>query len=261
MKRSGFKRRTHVDAAPSQAISRTRLAVEKVCATCSKRFEILPCRLVRGGGKYCSRKCASVGRRSKLSLTCKACGSPFQMNPSQLKHYKGAGQYCSKKCHGKAVIESTAKKPITDRYGRTSRHADKLWQQAVREKDNYTCQRCGKYDLHISTHHVAPRGRRPDLRHVVENGKCLDHACHMWVHHHPIEATALGLLSDATYEFREKKDPVLCKVCGSDKRHAGHGYCIKHYKRFWKYGDPLLTKKHGGGANELMKVAPDASMR
>lgn len=80
------------------------------------------------------------------------------------------------------------------------RKADLDWKNAVREKDNFTCQRCGLYDKYIHTHHVASRARRPDLRHDITNGICLDAICHMWVHHHPAEAEKLGLLSGAKYE-------------------------------------------------------------
>ena len=75
----------------------------------------------------------------------------------------------------------------------------------MREKDQYACQRCGKVEKYIHTHHVAPRGRRPDLRHDVNNGKCLCNSCHSWVHEHPIEATACGLLSGDSYELARKK--------------------------------------------------------
>lgn len=78
--------------------------------------------------------------------------------------------------------------------------AEKVWQRTVRERDNYTCRRCGKYDKYIHAHHIAPRSRRPDLRLDPDNGICLDTPCHMWVHDHPIEATEQGLLSDETYE-------------------------------------------------------------
>lgn len=83
--------------------------------------------------------------------------------------------------------------------------AEKTWTKAVREKDNYTCQRCGKYDKFIHTHHVAPRSRRPDLKLAVANGICLDTECHAWVHANPIAATEQGLLSDATYELAMKE--------------------------------------------------------
>ena len=33
-----------------------------------------------------------------------------------------------------------------------------------------------------------------------------------------------------------------CKIDGCNNKHYGQGYCNKHYKRNWRYGDPLYTK-------------------
>lgn len=32
----------------------------------------------------------------------------------------------------------------------------------------------------------------------------------------------------------------ICKVEGCENKHTGLGYCVKHYKKFKKYGDPLF---------------------
>lgn len=235
--------------------------VSRTCVQCGTVFEIHQCRFRTslGAGKYCGRACSDLGRRTRCIRNCRHCGTEFKVSPSQFKAYKGAGKFCSRKCAYAGMVVSCASKPIKDRYGRSNRKADKEWQAAVREKDGSTCQKCGVYDKHIHTHHVAPRSRRPDLRHVVENGKCLCGSCHLWCHYHPIEATAMGLLSDASYE-RAKREKTFCVVCG--EANFGHGYCLKHYKRWKKYGDPLLTKKHGGGnAGDPFLVSAEVSMR
>lgn len=36
------------------------------CKTCGKRIRVKPSRIAAGGGKYCSRGCASAGRRSNI---------------------------------------------------------------------------------------------------------------------------------------------------------------------------------------------------
>lgn len=80
------------------------------------------------------------------------------------------------------------------------------WSKAVRERDGYTCQMTGIRDVKRNiAHHVAPRSRRPDLRLDVRNGITLTPEAHQWVHDHPIEATAQGWLSDATYEAAQKQ--------------------------------------------------------
>lgn len=82
---------------------------------------------------------------------------------------------------------------------------ERKWKKAVRERDGYTCQRCFRSSPYIHAHHIAPRSRRPDLKLEVSNGVCLCHLCHLWCHSHILEATALGLLSTATYELAQKE--------------------------------------------------------
>lgn len=80
------------------------------------------------------------------------------------------------------------------------------WSKAVRERDDYTCQMTGLRDVQRNiAHHVAPRGRRVDLKYDIDNGITLTPEAHQWVHDHPIEATALKLLSDETYELAQKQ--------------------------------------------------------
>jgi len=63
---------------------------------------------------------------------------------------------------------------------------------------------CVSGDKRIDPHHIAPRGRRRDLKYVVENGICLCRTHHDWVHDNPIEAAQIGLLSEETYELAQK---------------------------------------------------------
>ena len=53
-----------------------------------------------------------------------------------------------------------------------------MWQNAVKKRDNYTCQCCGKRYKDISVHHVFPFSDYEDLRFNVDNGYCLCKQCH-----------------------------------------------------------------------------------
>lgn len=90
--------------------------------------------------------------------------------------------------------------------------AERKWKQAVRERDDFACQRCGASSPYIHAHHISPRSRRPDLKLVVSNGICLCHLCHLHVHNHPAESTALGFLSTETYELAQKQKWELIRV-------------------------------------------------
>lgn len=172
------------------------------CKACGNLFETWPYR-IRDGVRACSMKCAGVLKRNRSVHNCTFCGKEFTRMISQVFHY--GAKYCSKDCAHKGYVAECEARPSKDRWGRTSRHADREWQKAIREKDNFTCQRCGTFEKHIHAHHVAPRSRRPDLRLDISNGKCLCNSCHSWVHEHPIEAKALGLLSGESYELARRK--------------------------------------------------------
>lgn len=186
----------------------SRNRIDKTCETCGMSFQVPAC---QSSVRTCSSKCGGVIRRTAKTRTCQSCGTEFTIVPSQLKYYKGAGKYCSQKCAYDGMAKENALKPIKDKYGRSNRRAGREWQRAVREKDNYTCQRCGVYEKHVHTHHVAPRSQRPDLKYIVSNGKCLCNSCHSWVHNHPIEARQAGLLSGETYEMAQKQRNQECQ--------------------------------------------------
>lgn len=172
--------------------------ITKTCSVCEKEFKVYPYRSITS--KYCSYKCSGESKKNGKERVCRTCGKLFTTNPSQFKYYKGAGKYCSRECSYKGIVKETSKKPIMDKYGRSSRKADKDWKEAVRLKYDYTCERCGVYQKYIHTHHVKPRGRYPELKHSVDNGKCLCNSCHSWVHNHPKDAHYEGLLYVSKYD-------------------------------------------------------------
>lgn len=175
--------------------------VNKTCNICDKEFAVPECHAFI---KSCSRECADKSRRTKQERTCQTCGKVFFISPSQFKYYKGAGRFCSRECSYAGIVIRTAKKPIPDRYGRSKRKADKEWSKAVKERDQYICQRCGVYNKYNHAHHVATRSQRPDLKYEVSNGKTLCNSCHTYIHHHAIEAQADGWLSTETYELAQQ---------------------------------------------------------
>lgn len=182
--------------------------VTRICPVCGEQFEAWTNRL--SSTKTCSRKCAYdlIRARSQAyeTRTCKYCHVSFQFQKARAKFHCGAGKYCSALCRNEGKVREHDSQPQKLRYKNDAHlREDKRWKQAVRERDNYTCQRCGKYDRYIHTHHVAPRSQRPDLKREVSNGKCLCASCHTWVHLHPIEAVALGLLNRESYELAARE--------------------------------------------------------
>ena len=52
-------------------------------------------------------------------------------------------------------------------------------------------------------------------------------------------------------KFKKYGDPLItkekinkCTVNGCENKHKAKGYCVKHYYRFKKHGDPLIVQKN-----------------
>lgn len=60
------------------------------------------------------------------------------------------------------------------------------WRNDVLERDNYTCQGCGKqckkYERGLAAHHIKSYAHFPKLRFELSNGKTLCRLCHMKIH-------------------------------------------------------------------------------
>lgn len=71
----------------------------------------------------------------------------------------------------------------------------KLWRKKVFERDNYTCQECGKSDCEIHADHIKPYSVYAELRYSVENGRTLCVTCHRKTN---------------TFGVRKKKNSAKC---------------------------------------------------
>ena len=62
---------------------------------------------------------------------------------------------------------------------------DQAWKVAVKERDDYTCQHCGKQGSGSNIHasHVVPRSAGNRLKWDILNGKALCFHCHMNLWH------------------------------------------------------------------------------
>ncbi len=59
----------------------------------------------------------------------------------------------------------------------------KEWRIQVFKQDNDTCQKCGQFDVELSTHHIEGFAGNPELRVEVSNGVTLCEECHKDFHH------------------------------------------------------------------------------
>lgn len=83
------------------------------------------------------------------------------------------------------------------------------WRDAVRERDNYTCQRCGSKE-NVVAHHILGFSEYPFLRNEIENGVTLCHECHKIVHREIIEEE-----NKRIYNIVFDEHYVVCSYKGS----------------------------------------------
>lgn len=70
---------------------------------------------------------------------------------------------------------------IYKNYGRRTSQYQK-WRKRVFERDNYTCQLCGKHGGTLNAHHILEWAKYPEERLNVDNGIALCQKCHRIVH-------------------------------------------------------------------------------
>ena len=115
---------------------------------------------------------------------------------------------------------------------------DKAFSDFIRERDNFTCQKCGKFypegrrqGLHCS--HVFSR-RHQSVRFHSTNAKALCFSCHQWYGSNPVESAAWieDYLGSETLEALTKKKNEICKrTKGEKKEIAAHWRAQLRYLR------------------------------
>lgn len=194
--------------------------IECNCKHCKKSFMVVPSTVKFGGGKYCSAECffASIKVKKKIcescgaefipakkntrfcshkcygswltkeriSRICKFCGKEFQVLQSQLKPNVNSGTYCSQSCNSRASIGCRGRNwrgGITpENKAARSKIEYFEWKKKIFERDNYTCQHCGKAGGELNAHHIILFSVNKELRLDITNGITLCKACHRLEH-------------------------------------------------------------------------------
>lgn len=163
--------------------------IKTICPTCKTQFTHL---YHYRKSKYCSHKCWK-NRNPKINIECSYCGKEIFVFKSLATRKK----YCSKKCYSLDQRErykgekshlwegGKTKKSQIDR----TRSIYRKWRLSVFERDNYTCESCGKKSgngkkIILQAHHIEQFSENKEKRYDVNNGVTLCKECHIYQHPH-----------------------------------------------------------------------------
>ena len=179
---------------------------ERKCLYCGKVFYVPLNRLKSGRGKFCSRECWARGHkispetRRKISvanvgkrLSDEAKRKDSEAHKGQVPWNKGKkmppmSRETREKMRKSRLGEKSAlwkggkmkEYPLLIQIRKSSDY--NKWRKAIFERDNYTCQKCGKRGGELEAHHIFNFADFPSLRIEISNGVTLCRKCHKDFH-------------------------------------------------------------------------------
>lgn len=132
---------------------------------------------------------AESNENGELVVKCFKCASKFVPTNAQAqsrvvalsKDSRGECHlYCSQECKDSCYVYKVNYDPAEKEYS-TPTLRDPEWSRLVKERDNFTCQKCGSTEG-VQAHHVEPVALRPELSDDLDNGLTLCKRCHREVH-------------------------------------------------------------------------------
>lgn len=119
-----------------------------------------------------SKKGLPSKKRNGIFINCPICDKSVYKNQRDLKRV--LLNFCSTACSYKYRDEG---KTALNARIRDSKDAAK-WRKYVFDRDDYTCQGCGKRGGKLEADHELPFSQFPDLRFEILNGRTLCRPCH-----------------------------------------------------------------------------------
>lgn len=116
----------------------------------------LPIKIVELRKKQAKLMGLNNKKANYIEKECESCGNKFSIREKELEHR--SARFCSLKCTG---IGQTGKKNPVWRGGQRpyKGHGWKRIRKEILDRDNHTCQRCGKTKKEL--------GKEPDVHHIV----------------------------------------------------------------------------------------------
>lgn len=162
------------------------------CDYCGKEIVVIKSIYSKNNHNYCSKECRDnyLNENNKIKCNCDYCGKEIVIRKSQ--YNKSKNHYCSFDCANKGHGENikgennplyNPNKTQEEREQERSYPEYNDWRKEVYERDNYTCQCCGKRgNGEINAHHIYGYAEYKDLRIDIDNGVTLCEDCHKEYH-------------------------------------------------------------------------------
>ena len=142
---------------------------------------------IRPANAFTSEQAKEMNAVEREHFECAHCGNDFEVIPwivSQNKTKSGL-RFCSKTCHSLFKAENESGPNSKQWVGGITTYRGKGWLEArmlAVERDNGTCQTCGKVvGKSIPVHHITPFRlfESVEAANQIENLVCLCQSCHM----------------------------------------------------------------------------------
>ena len=160
------------------------------CKKCNK--EVTRYAINKG---FCSQSCSNRARKGfhTLELICKTCTKKFKVRKCESKNRLYCSLLCvfsseeyRKKHSDKIGLFKKGSKHWNWKGGITPSHlslrASPIFQEfkrKIRNRDNYTCQKCGIRGVRLDVDHIRPFSLFPELRLDASNCRTLCRPCHI----------------------------------------------------------------------------------
>lgn len=113
--------------------------VKRVCPVCGKEFEVFPCKIKQGGGKYCSKECSVRAQRNKVEVRCTVCGTVYYFKPSRAKKIN-LKKYRCRKCPREKQEPISKNCPVCGKEIKGPR-----WKIKKKKYCSHKCYHAGRY--------------------------------------------------------------------------------------------------------------------
>ena len=170
------------------------------CDYCGKECSVNKSKFDRCEHHFCSRECCDKFHRTQVTFNCEYCGKECSVTKS---YFEGREHhFCSKECHDKwkkGENNPSWNPNITDEERNKGRLIEGYteWRKAVYERDNYTCQCCGKHGGSLNAHHLNSYHWDKEHRTDINNALTLCENCHKEFH------KIYGKRNNTITQFRE----------------------------------------------------------